>query len=262
MQLAKPAAAALEAHYEAGAALSGEGLAALGALGGAVETMADALERRAELVVDGALVSRLEQLAAASAELKRVRRELEEEDSDLDADADADMGAEGGIEADMNVALGADGTPPPPAAAGSDHVEPAAASYDPEIAAIFAEEAAELLDQAEVALQDLTASAQPELMLQEMQRQLHTLKGGARMAGVVAMGDLSHALETLLAQMATGRVAVDSGASALVQRCLDQLHQMRDAIDAGQPVSGAGVLIAKSTPGRRRGRARRPRRRR
>ena len=36
----------------------------------------------------------------------------------------------------------------------------------------------------------------------ELLRALHTLKGGARMAGIRAMGDLSHEAETLLARFA------------------------------------------------------------
>jgi len=119
-----------------------------------------------------------------------------------------------------------------------------AASYDPEIAAIFAEEAAELLDQAENAFQDLDQSEDATAVLRELQRLLHTLKGGARMAGVAAMGDLSHALETLLADLSHGHVAMDRAATGLVQRCLDQLHQMRDAIDAGHSVAAATSLMA------------------
>ena len=34
--------------------------------------------------------------------------------------------------------------------------------------------------------------------MDELKRHLHTLKGGARMAGIAAMGNLSHELETLL----------------------------------------------------------------
>src|SRR5690606_2075541 len=103
--------------------------------------------------------------------------------------------------------------------------EPAAAAhFDPEIAAIFTEEAAEILDGAELALQRVRDGA-GQASLVELQRLLHTLKGGARMAGVAAMGDLSHALETLLADMASGRVAPEGAALDLVQRALDELHQ-------------------------------------
>ena len=47
-----------------------------------------------------------------------------------------------------------------------------------------------------------------------LKRPLHTLKGGARMAGIMPMGDLSHELETLVMQ-------VDNGtADRRRQRCL------------------------------------------
>ena len=42
--------------------------------------------------------------------------------------------------------------------------------------------------------------------LVELQRCLHTLKGGARMAGLVLIGDLSHDLETLLIRVGDGLV--------------------------------------------------------
>ena len=43
--------------------------------------------------------------------------------------------------------------------------------------------------------------------LARLQRFLHTLKGGARMAGVLPVGDLSHALETLLSRIGRARIA-------------------------------------------------------
>ncbi len=77
-----------------------------------------------------------------------------------------------------------------------------------------------------------------------LQRHLHTLKGGARMAGVMPMGDLSHALETLLARIAEGRSRPTQASLDLVQRGLDELQQMRDAIDAGRGVAPVAALIA------------------
>ena len=70
------------------------------------------------------------------------------------------------------------------------------AEYDAEIAAIFTEESAELLESADKALVEWIKerSAQP---MDELKRHLHTLKGGARMAGITAMGNLSHEIETL-----------------------------------------------------------------
>jgi chemosensory pili system protein ChpA (sensor histidine kinase/response regulator) len=124
-------------------------------------------------------------------------------------------------------------------------LEPAAptSGFDPEIAAIFAEEAAEILDNSEAALQEVRQRQdQPSVAM--LQRFLHTLKGGARMAGVMPMGDLSHALETLLAGIADGRSAPTPTALDLVQRGLDELQQMRDAIDAGRAVAAALDLVA------------------
>jgi chemosensory pili system protein ChpA (sensor histidine kinase/response regulator) len=128
-------------------------------------------------------------------------------------------------------------SPTPPASAG------ASAAFDPEIAVIFAEEAAEILDQAEGALQ-LTRQTGDTAAIVALQRYLHTLKGGARMAGVMVMGDLSHALETLLARMADGKRQPTVAAIDLVQRGLDRLQQMRDALDAGRPVQPAADLVA------------------
>src|SRR5690606_5508773 len=116
------------------------------------------------------------------------------------------------------------------------------ASFDPEIAAIFVEEAAEILESAELALETLRREGGGSAIV-ELQRLLHTLKGGARMAGVLPMGDLSHALETLLAGMADKRVAFAPPTLDAVQRCLDALHAMRDQIDSGGPVTAAPELV-------------------
>jgi chemosensory pili system protein ChpA (sensor histidine kinase/response regulator) len=114
--------------------------------------------------------------------------------------------------------------------------------FDPEIAAIFAEEAAEILDSAEAALQQLRQNRDPAALI-ELQRFLHTLKGGARMAGIAAMGDLSHALETLLADIAAGRLPADGPTIDAAQRCVDHLHHLRETIETGH-VAHANALLA------------------
>ncbi|HEX9875117.1 MAG TPA: Hpt domain-containing protein [Gammaproteobacteria bacterium] len=106
--------------------------------------------------------------------------------------------------------------------------------FDPEIAAIFSEEATEILDNAELALQDFRRDSSQVSELAELQRLLHTLKGGARMAGIDAMGNLCHALEDLLAGLTNGRLVPSAEAIDVVQQSLDQLHSMRDAIGSGR----------------------------
>ncbi|MGB5489513.1 MAG: Hpt domain-containing protein, partial [Woeseiaceae bacterium] len=113
--------------------------------------------------------------------------------------------------------------------------------YDAEIASIFTEESAELLEAAEKALIDWVRerSAQP---MDELKRHLHTLKGGARMAGITAMGNLSHELETLLISVDEGRVKATPAVEDLLQRSVDELHRMRDLVIAGKPVKTAADL--------------------
>lgn len=121
--------------------------------------------------------------------------------------------------------------------------EAPAVGFDPEIAAIFSEEAVEILDQAESAVQELSSGGDPAVLLPELQRLLHTLKGGARMAGVTAMGDLSHAMETFLASLSDGRVAMHQTTAVLIRRCVDELHRMRESIDAGGSTDDLSVLV-------------------
>ncbi len=116
--------------------------------------------------------------------------------------------------------------------------------FDPEIAAIFADEAAELLESAELALADLRGDEPSPDRLVELQRLLHTLKGGARMAGISAMGDLSHEVEGLITRLSGSAAAAPDAVVDLVQRSFDELHHMRDAVSAGQHVASQPDLLA------------------
>src|SRR5207248_491348 len=93
---------------------------------------------------------------------------------------------------------------PEPAAAGHAPPEEEVVDFDPEVAAIFTDEATELIEQSERALTDWRAEPRSAEFRLALKRPLHTLKGGARMAGITPMGDLSHELETLV-------LAVDNG---------------------------------------------------
>jgi chemosensory pili system protein ChpA (sensor histidine kinase/response regulator) len=117
--------------------------------------------------------------------------------------------------------------------------------FDADIAAIFSEEAGELLEHADVALSSWTRDRADRNQVTELKRVLHTLKGGARMAGIRAMGDLSHEMESFLAAVEGGDVAADADTIAVLQASLDELHRMRDAVNAGQRMLPANALIAR-----------------
>jgi chemosensory pili system protein ChpA (sensor histidine kinase/response regulator) len=116
--------------------------------------------------------------------------------------------------------------------------------FDHEIANIYSEEATELLEAAQGSLTVWNKDRADKQPVAELQRQLHTLKGGARMAGVSAMGDLSHELETLVLQIDGGAVAGDDHAHAVMQASLDELSRMRDLVSAGRLPSEARDLIS------------------
>jgi chemosensory pili system protein ChpA (sensor histidine kinase/response regulator) len=120
-----------------------------------------------------------------------------------------------------------------------------AADYDPDIAAIFSEEATELLEAADGALDALRAERGSRERMVELQRALHTLKGGARMAGIGAMGDLSHEVEWLLMHVGDDSAHLDERSLEVLQSSLDELNRMRDYVGAGRPVEPARDLITR-----------------
>jgi chemosensory pili system protein ChpA (sensor histidine kinase/response regulator) len=126
---------------------------------------------------------------------------------------------------------------PESAAAGND--------YDPEVASIFSEEATELLESADSAVGSLRLERGSREFVTELQRVLHTLKGGARMAGISAMGDLSHELESLAIRLGDEAIGLDDRLLEVVQASLDELARMRDLVGAGRPVEPARDLVTR-----------------
>jgi len=243
--LAGPLAEHLRKHFDAGTGLTNEGIEALRAAAVEIDQMADALVAGRDYSLSPAMPNALAALAKVAATQP----------------AAAPRAAAPNVAAPPPKSA-----PPPPAAAAPPTTavpeapaavrteRPAAATaepgasasddvYDAEIAAIFAEEAAEILDNAEVALRSLRQDPAPAATV-ELQRLLHTLKGGARMAGITAMGTLSHALETLIERIAGGHIEPAAATLDVVQRSLDQLQQMRDSVAAGRTVAPSVALVA------------------
>jgi chemosensory pili system protein ChpA (sensor histidine kinase/response regulator) len=120
--------------------------------------------------------------------------------------------------------------------AGPEPAEAEEAGYDAEIAAIFSEEAAELLEAADKALGNWSKEKNAKQYVEELMRHLHTLKGGARMSGILAMGDLSHEIEALLINIDGGRIEFSKPIEDVLQQSIDELHRMRDTIIAGKKI--------------------------
>ena len=124
-----------------------------------------------------------------------------------------------------------------------------AIAVDPEIAAIFAEEAMELLEQADAALGAWRADPPNPTPVAELKRVLHTFKGGARMAGLHSMGALGHEAESLVGRIEAGLgeaagTSPPSTSLALLQRTLDHLAVLRDGILSGSEAAVDPALLA------------------
>ena len=133
------------------------------------------------------------------------------------------------------------------AAALDDAVPDMAEHLDDEDLAIareaFMEEAAECLEAAEHALQQWEQSPSDLSTGQEVEKQIHTFKGGARMAGLPAMGDLSHSMESLLTIVVHEGVETSPEMFELLQHALDTLQDMYQHSASGQAVTAAPELI-------------------
>lgn len=120
-----------------------------------------------------------------------------------------------------------------------------AGDMDPELAEIFLEEAQDLIHATATTLQDWVGNPDSAALAASLQRDLHTLKGGARMAGVSAIGDLAHLLEDLFERIADGRIAADATRmNDLLFACHDRLALMVENIAAKQQADPARDLEA------------------
>ncbi len=122
-------------------------------------------------------------------------------------------------------------------AAGSDNAGSDDAPPDQELLEVFLEEASDILDQSENLLQSWRQAPSSSEMITGLERSLHTLKGGARMAGLQSVADLSHSLETLLKQIRGGELSPTEVTFDLLDKANDRLVQLRDAAGAGQRLS-------------------------
>ena len=124
--------------------------------------------------------------------------------------------------------------------------EPDSAEADPEILALFLEEARELAENLDATVTRWQQEPDNELHLEALLRDLHTLKGGARMAGLTALGDATHDLETVLAG-ARNR-STDAGFLSEIHAAMDALVARVSALDSGQATGPAAAAAPQPEP--------------
>ncbi len=107
---------------------------------------------------------------------------------------------------------------------------------DEDLLEIFVQEGGDILDAADTMMARLREQPHEREIVSGLQRELHTLKGGARMAGLAPIGDLSHAMEALLEQVSEGERGMDRVSLESLERGFDRLHQLVQRVSRRQAI--------------------------
>ncbi|HEY9112140.1 MAG TPA: Hpt domain-containing protein [Rhodanobacteraceae bacterium] len=108
---------------------------------------------------------------------------------------------------------------------------------DPELVSLFTEEGGELLDASDSLIATLRDVPDDVECVRGLQRNLHTLKGGARVVGIAAVGDLAHAMETLLEKIGERKRALQPVEVDSLERAFDRLHDMVERVEQNRGVA-------------------------
>ncbi|MDV7213851.1 Hpt domain-containing protein, partial [Azotobacter beijerinckii] len=117
------------------------------------------------------------------------------------------------------------------------------AEADDELTALFLEEALDLLDSAAQTLPRWLRQPEDNLALTALLRDLHTLKGGARMAGIAPVADLAHELECLYEDLLAHPRPHLAGLDELLGRSHGRLALLVERLPAGLPLGDSQELI-------------------
>jgi chemosensory pili system protein ChpA (sensor histidine kinase/response regulator) len=115
---------------------------------------------------------------------------------------------------------------------------------DEELLDIFLEEAEEILDESDHKMVEWRDDPENHETVIELQRALHTLKGGSRMAGLTPIGDLSHAMESLFEGIVDDQIKVSTPAVEVMEQSFDRLHQMLEKVSKREAVpTGKSIIL-------------------
>ena len=115
---------------------------------------------------------------------------------------------------------------------------------DTEILGIFLEEAVDVLANCDSLLNSWRDNLPDLAIVENLQREIHTFKGGARMSGVSSMGDLSHEMESLLERIAGQLLPPSVSAIEALEQGCDRLNGWVEQASKGKiPQAGEAVKL-------------------
>ncbi len=122
-----------------------------------------------------------------------------------------------------------------------DHMDVNSEDYDADIMEVFLEEADELNEGLDEAINAWENNWSDEAALEEIKRILHTLKGGAHLSGLRKLGDLTHNYESMLIDMGEDLSNIDEGFFTEIHNYQDQITQatraVKQFVDGGYEVA-------------------------
>jgi chemosensory pili system protein ChpA (sensor histidine kinase/response regulator) len=144
--------------------------------------------------------------AEAAQALERLTERLQSEPPPVESRAEQTLSLDlSAISLDLDIpepsadaASTAQEKPEPPAPPAGRELRRMRDDIDEQLLPIFLEEAQELLPQIGRDIRDWKAAPSDPNVVQSLQRGLHTLKGSARMAGAIRLGELAHIMESLV----------------------------------------------------------------
>ncbi len=102
---------------------------------------------------------------------------------------------------------------------------------EPELLEAFTEECAELLESSGNAIKIWQQDENDQEAVMQLQRDLHTLKGGSRLTGIIPIADLTHQTESLTFLAIDNKCDTDDRFFNLLLRCQDRLAEMQEQLE-------------------------------
>ena len=116
-------------------------------------------------------------------------------------------------------------------------------SHDAELVGIFMEEANEISENMEREFAGWQQRPDDLLPVTQLQRGLHTIKGGARLAGLMPVGDLSHAMESLFESITEQRITTGRTQQTLARDAMDALAAQIEALENGRSLPDPSGMV-------------------
>ncbi|WP_201586522.1 Hpt domain-containing protein [Psychrobacter jeotgali] len=117
---------------------------------------------------------------------------------------------------------------------------------DPDILEVYLEEVDELIADSSQSLKLFLTDHDDSVALQSLQRNLHTIKGGARMVAANSIADLAHEMETIYEALASQRSPITEPILKLLTSChdwiADAIFVLKQEVNPQQPIALTSAL--------------------